>query len=272
MGGTKDSSLLPFGEAFAEAGLDVLLFDYRGFGESGGEPRQDAWPPLHREDLRAALEFARGLEGVDPSRIVLWGWSWGCSHCIYVATESPDGIAAMITVGPAVDGLATMRHLGTQIGPGALARLTAAAARDVIARARDLAPVMMPMVGPPGSFAALTTEESESGYTAIAGSTWRNEVTARVALGEWTNRAVGRADRIRCPILIQGGETDSIAPVESARKLAWEAKGFSELREYVGGHFDFLGGLAEQVLEDQLHFLRRHFAGDRAGAAVRSGG
>ena len=59
-GATKDSGLLPFAEAFAEAGLDVLLFDYRCFGESSGEPRQLAWPPRHREDYRAAIAKLRG--------------------------------------------------------------------------------------------------------------------------------------------------------------------------------------------------------------------
>ena len=69
-GGSMDSGLLPFAQAFAEAGLDVLLFDYRCFGKSTGEPRQFAWPSRHREDYRAAVEFARGLDGVDPDRIV----------------------------------------------------------------------------------------------------------------------------------------------------------------------------------------------------------
>ena len=40
LGGTVDSGLLPFAEGLAAAGLDVLAFDYRGFGRSDGEPRQ----------------------------------------------------------------------------------------------------------------------------------------------------------------------------------------------------------------------------------------
>lgn len=38
--GTKDSGLEPYAEQLAEAGLAVFAFDYRGFGESRGEPRQ----------------------------------------------------------------------------------------------------------------------------------------------------------------------------------------------------------------------------------------
>ena len=38
LAGTKDSGLRPFAEGLAAAGLDVLAFDYRGFGASGGVP------------------------------------------------------------------------------------------------------------------------------------------------------------------------------------------------------------------------------------------
>ncbi|MGH2922454.1 MAG: alpha/beta hydrolase, partial [Solirubrobacterales bacterium] len=264
MGGTKDSGLLPFGEAFAAAGLDALLFDYRGFGTSGGEPRQDAWPPKHREDLRAAVAFARGLDGVDPDRIVLWGWSWGAGHSLFVASESPEGIAAMIALTPVPDAVATMRHLQKQIGAGGLARLTAAGTRDQIARARGLPPVTIPLVGPPGSLAAFGTDESEPGYTALAGPSWRNEVCARVALGPWLNHGMGRAARVRCPILVQTGDVDTIAHPDIGPNLVWKAKGRAELREYPGGHFDLFLDDRGRVIEHQLHFLRRRLSARRA--------
>ena len=38
LAGTKDSGLAPFAETLSGAGLDVLAFDYRGFGASGGSP------------------------------------------------------------------------------------------------------------------------------------------------------------------------------------------------------------------------------------------
>ena len=265
MGGTKDSSLLPFAEAFAAAGLDALLFDYRGFGESGGEPRQLAWPPRHREDLRAAVAFARGIDGVDPGRIVLWGWSWGASHAIQVAAADPEPIAALITVTPEADGIGALRHLARQTGPLQALQLTARGLRDLAGAALGRGVELIPLVGPPGSLAALTTADSESGYKAMAGPNWRNEVAARVSIAELFNRSVRTAARLRCPILIQAGQSDTIAAPETARKLAWQAKGYAEMREYPGSHFDLLLGERERAIEHELHFLERHL---RTGAGV----
>ena len=68
--GTQDR-LFYNAERFAEAGLAALTFDYRRFGESGGEPRQLVNVEGQLEDWRAAIRSARGLEGVDPERIAL---------------------------------------------------------------------------------------------------------------------------------------------------------------------------------------------------------
>src|SRR4029450_2988208 len=115
IGAAKGSGLLPCADAFAEAGLDVLLFDYRCFGESSGEPRQLAWPPRHREDYRAAVEFARGLDGGDAGGIVLWGISWSGGHVVYVAASDPR-IAAVISQAPDVDGRKTLSRVREHAG------------------------------------------------------------------------------------------------------------------------------------------------------------
>jgi uncharacterized protein len=263
-GGTKDSGLLPFAEAFAEAGLDVLLFDYRGFGESGGEPRQYAWPPRHREDYAMAVQHARGLEGVDPERIVLWGTSWSGGHVVYVAADDPR-IAAVISQSPDLDGFETLNQIRRYGGVGQQLRLTWVGIQDALRMARDQQPLMIGTVGPPGSLAGLTTSDSEPGMLAIAGPTWRNEVTGRAVFAEWTNRAISRMDKLRCPILVQIADRDEIAPPAAARAAAWRAKGRVEVREYPCQHFDvYVGDWQERVVADQLHFLRRHL-----GAAVR---
>jgi fermentation-respiration switch protein FrsA (DUF1100 family) len=50
-------------------GLNLLAFDYRGYGESGGEPSEEG---LYR-DADAAYRYLREVRGVPPGRIVLFG-------------------------------------------------------------------------------------------------------------------------------------------------------------------------------------------------------
>ena len=261
IGGTRDSGLEPFAEAFAEAGLDVLLFDYRNFGASTGEPRQLASPPRHREDYRAAVAFARGLDGVDPERIVLWGTSWSGGHIVYVAAEDPR-IAAVISQIPDLDGPRTLGEITRYAGLGQLLRLNLESFNDVLGALRTRAPRTIPIVAEPGQVAAMASDDAEAGYLAIAGPSWRNEITARCVLGEWTNRAITRMDEVKCPILVQIADRDQVVPPRGARAAAWRAKGRVEVREYPCAHFDiYLGEWRERSIADQLHFLRRHIAG-----------
>jgi pimeloyl-ACP methyl ester carboxylesterase len=258
IGGTRDSGLLPFAEAFADAGLDVLLFDYLGFGDSSGEPRQLAWPPSHREDYRAVAEFARGLKDVDPERIVLWGTSWSGGHVVYVAARDPR-IAAVICQAPDLDGTRTLRQIARYSDWGQLARLTWEGLRDLAGAARGRPPHLIPLVAPPGQLAAMTSPDAYDGYRAIAGPNWRNEIAARAAIGENANRATAQMGAVRCPILVQVADRDSVAPPEQARAAAWRAKGRVEVREYPCAHFDvYLGEWRDRAIADQLHFLRRH--------------
>jgi alpha-beta hydrolase superfamily lysophospholipase len=63
LAGTKDSGLEPFAARLAQAGLDVLAFDNRGFGASDGSPRQRLSMQAQLEDYRAAMAAAAGLPG-----------------------------------------------------------------------------------------------------------------------------------------------------------------------------------------------------------------
>ena len=258
LGGTVDSGLLPFAERFASAGLDALAFDYRHFGASDGEPRQLLSPARQLEDYAAAIAFARSLEGVDPERIVVWGSSYSGGHVVPVAVA--DGrIAAVIAQVPNMDGRAALLTLARYAGFGQLARLTLAAMRDLGASLSGRPPVMVPLVGPPGSLGAMTTPDAEPGYRAIAGPTWRNEMTARAALTTGTYRPGLRSDRLPCPMLVQIADRDAVAPVTAAQEAAWRATGRAEVRTYPIGHFDIYAGPAfERAIADQLHFLTRH--------------
>ena len=92
-------------------GIGTLVFDYRGFGRSLGEPRQVLDIAMQRADFRAALAHARGLDRVDPHRIGLWGTSFSGGHVLAVAAEEPT-LAAVVAQVPAADGRAFIRGEG----------------------------------------------------------------------------------------------------------------------------------------------------------------
>jgi fermentation-respiration switch protein FrsA (DUF1100 family) len=66
-------------------GFDVLLFDYRGYGRSGGRPNEEG---TYR-DARAALTCLVEQPGVDPSRLFYLGESLGGAVALDLALERP---------------------------------------------------------------------------------------------------------------------------------------------------------------------------------------
>ena len=264
-GGTVDSGLMPYAERFAAAGIDALAFDYRYFGNSGGEPRQLVSVSSQLEDYAAAIDFARGLAGVDEERIAVWGTSFSGGHVVEAAVA--DGrVAAAIAQTPAMDGRAALFNVARYAGIGALNRMTLAGLRDALGALRGRPPVMVPVVGPPGSPAAMSTPDAEPGYRAITGPSWRNEVPARFALTLSFYRPGLKADRLPCPILVQVADRDGIAPPQAAQDAAWLATGRAEVRTYPLGHFDiYVGEGFERSVSDQLFFLGRHLVPAAAG-------
>jgi uncharacterized protein len=268
-GGTRDSGLLPFAEAFAAAGLDALLFDYRNFGDSTGEPRQLVDWRRHRQDYHAAVAYTRAREGVDPDRIVLWGTSYAGGHVLPVAAD--DGrVAAVVSQTPATDGLAALLQGAKYAGLGYMLRTTAMGIRDAATGLLGRRPVLIPLVAPPGTPAAMSSPDAEPGFLAVAGPTFRNEFCARALLDLARNRPVTRAADLPCPTLFQIADRDAICPSAPTEKAAWAAAGRAEVRRYRIGHFDiYVGEGRERAIADQLHFLRRHLAvREREGAAA----
>lgn len=255
--GTRDNSLLGYAQGFAAAGVDVLLFDYRGFGASGGLPRQHVSARRQREDFHAAIAEARKLAGVDAERIVLLGFSYSGGHVIAVAARDPR-VAATISVTPAMDGIPVLLQLARTTGLVHIARLSAAGLRDGIRALTGRAPHVVAVVGEPGSRAIFAREGGEHLFGAIAGPSWRNDVCARVALEVGFNRPIRFASRMACPLLVQVGTRDTIAPPAAARRAAANAGTRAELREYPVDHMDvYLGDAQRHIAADQLEFLRR---------------
>lgn len=259
LGAVKALRLSAFAERFQASGYACLVFDYRHFGESEGEPRELLSIRRQRADWRAAVAHARTLPEVDSDRVVLWGTSFGGGHAI--ATAAADhSLAAAIVQCPFTDGVASV----LQMPPKEVARLSLAGAKDRLAQLAGRKPVRVKGAARPGELGLMSDAEQVDtvlGLLEASGLTeaeYRNDVPARIAL-EIPFDAPGRkASQIECPILFCVCEADTVAPAKATLRHAAKAPR-GEIHRYPVGHFDiYVGEYFEQVVADQLAFLEAH--------------
>src|SRR6516162_3772132 len=82
--GIRSLILGDYAKFFAAAGFVALTFDYRGYGGSEGTRRRLI--PLEQiDDIRNAISYFETLPEVDPTRIGLWGTSFGGANAPYTA-------------------------------------------------------------------------------------------------------------------------------------------------------------------------------------------
>ena len=128
--GVREQRLDAYAERFAGAGLAALVFDYRHFGASSGEPRQLLDIRRQLADWAAAIAFVRSRAEIDPGRVALWGTSFSGGHVIETAARDRQ-IAAVVAQVPFADGLRNLPSLGVALA----LRLIAAGLRDQIGAA-----------------------------------------------------------------------------------------------------------------------------------------
>jgi len=261
--GTRELRLDAYAERFCDAGLAALVFDYRHFGASGGRPRQLLDIGMQQGDYRAAVAYARALDWVDSERVALFGTSFSGGHVLAVAARD-QRIAAVVSQCPFTDGLASLPTMG----PANIAKATVAGLRDQLADLVGRPARYIPAVGPPGSFAVMTTPDAQPGFEALRppDSRWENRVAARIALRVASYRPGRSAAKIACPVLFCVCDDDAVAPATATLKYA-EAAPRGEIKRYPVGHFDiYVGEAWERAVADQTEFLSRCLAGGRTSA------
>src|SRR4051794_25124602 len=117
----REQRLPAYAERFAAAGLAALVFDYRHFGASGGEPRQLLDIGKQLEDWRTAIAWARERF----ARVGLFGSSFGGGHAIAIGGE--DGaLGAVVAQCPMTGGL----QAALRLPPKTSARMAKVALQD----------------------------------------------------------------------------------------------------------------------------------------------
>jgi hypothetical protein len=246
-----------YAEVLHAAGFAVLLFDHEGFGRSGGEPGViSRW--LQLRGYQHAVAFVRSQEGVDASRIVLWGDSFSGAVSVALAAFSP-AIAALVVQVPACGTI-----FGNEDADGAQFPALAEFARSAdptTARVGDRHPVV---ALDPADVDPFLTDPSAAAwfgeYGKRPGSTWRNEarMASLRAPAPFTMSIL--APRVACPSLWVVADDDAMPGAEpDVSRDACTAAG-GELLRIDGGHFGLLrerSELFDRVGRAEVEFLRR---------------
>ena len=95
----------------ATAGINVLTFDLRGFGESGGSPFDKLTPQEHAQveaekwpgDIETAFQYLVSQQGVTRDVIGVGGASCGVNHSIQIARRHPEEVKSLVLLSGGTD-------------------------------------------------------------------------------------------------------------------------------------------------------------------------
>jgi pimeloyl-ACP methyl ester carboxylesterase len=230
-----------YAEAFQEAGIAALAYDHRGFGRSDGEPPGEINAWMQTRGYRSAVAHARGLPGIDPRRVALWGDSISAAEVMAVAALDPEIAAVVVQVPAFGDDLpaddpgdlrfaAMRRHLleGTLRGPSAGWSSMTVVSPDQVALPSALLP--------------LTAFRWFIEYGARHGADWVNRATFTQNPEAPPWESLLWAAHVDAPTLLVMSPDDEMEGAASAvTRAAYERlRGPREIVEVEGGHFGIL--------------------------------
>lgn len=258
LGATRELRLDAYATRFTEAGLAALVFDYRYWGASEGEPRGLIDLSDQLADWASAIAYARAHKELDARRVALWGTSLSGGHVIVAAANTP-GLAAVVSQNPFTDGLTSL----SSAKPFETLPLLGMAVRDQLQGWLGQPPIFVKVMGEPGERAIFASSDCSKDRRLLVpeGAQWENKVSARALLRLPLYRPITYAPRVQCPLLLCVGDRDTADSPQAAIKTG-QAAPCGEVRRYDCGHYDFyMERIFEQAVTDQCSFLVQHLAG-----------
>ncbi|GBF91668.1 alpha beta hydrolase [Raphidocelis subcapitata] len=279
LGAQKDVGLGAYGERFAKAGIAAVVFDYRTFGGSDGEPRHWVSVTRHLQDYASVLDHVQStnLGGrVDGGRVALWGVSFSGGHVMETAARlGPQRIKAIVANEPYL----RPPHPLDGHYPDArrTLRMLAAALSDALRRLLGLPPVYVRLAAPisEGALALVPLLDSDLPHFKPDGPArryqggWKNKVCARMLFGTLAYYPGRRAASISVPAFFRAGARDHLAPPDAVRAAAGKVAAETHVQVLNASHIEAHPmGLRPENLDPLLAFLHRHLAVDPAEAAA----
>mmetsp|Transcript_6822 Transcript_6822/g.15093 ORF Transcript_6822/g.15093 Transcript_6822/m.15093 type:complete len:428 (-) Transcript_6822:260-1543(-) len=277
LGGQRDFGLHTYADAFAAKGFAVVLFDYRGFGGSDGEPRNWVSPSRHLEDWEAAVEALlpggpSSSSGLSCSALSLWGTSFSGGHVIVTAAKYRAAISAVVSQVPHLSGVEASKLGMSRRGLLGGLRLLAAGLHDRLRGLVGRSPAYVRLVGRPGDLAFMLLHEEELGsyyakHPAVRIGGWKPYAPARLALDISRYSPLKSLPMVTAPLMFVSATEDSLCPHHVVRQAAKEyCNSTCELLEYAVNHFDiYKPQVLREVLDQQVGFFKLHMKGAGEG-------
>jgi pimeloyl-ACP methyl ester carboxylesterase len=263
-GVTKEPGTDRFAAQFHAAGFSVLAFDFRRWGESGGTPRQTLRVRDQLADWEAAVACAKGLPEVDPHRVA--AWSFSATGGLLLRVAATGNVAAAIAQTPLVDALASGPNVLRHETPGVVLRFPFIALTDAVRGLFRRSPLLVPLDGPQGTVAMITTPDAQdSGRALNPGGrypNWDQRIAARSVMRMFTFRPGRAARRIGVPVLVVVAEHDQSVLAKPALRVASRITDATVV-QVPGGHYAPFLEQHEAVVEAELTVLRTKLPGAR---------
>ncbi|KAJ4351219.1 uncharacterized protein N0V89_006558 [Didymosphaeria variabile] len=246
----KDAILPDLAKWFQEHGITTFLYDPKGIGRSGGEPRNDIDARNMAEHLHDAVTWFKELSLVDETKIALWGLCFG-GNVTLGAAAFDKRIAAVIAVAPMIDASGS---------PERRQPILELAMHDRAMRLEGEEPMFLPYVNEDGSIPnGLQMPADMIPQLQRLGIPIENKISVQTYYKALSWNICDIVKYISpTPTLMVTPELDVSCPVEDQLRCYKHMNEPKELDILKGkNHMDWIFGDYEYILNTQLDFLQR---------------
>ena len=242
---------LPYHRAFTDAGFGVLVIDFRGFGESEGDPTELS-PARWLEDLENAVTYLTTRDDIDGELIGTFGsGSTGGGNAVMLAAIDARVRCAVAQV-PIADGADWLRRMRREHEWFALlARIDADRRQRVLSGRSEL-------VHPREELMVKTPERLAREATDIVEDEHVQKVTLRSAEAIIAYRPIDVAGSARA-LMVIGVENDPVTPTDHCTALYERAPHPKKLiMQRHTSHYGAYEQYAPEVIPEMVAWFTRH--------------
>jgi dipeptidyl aminopeptidase/acylaminoacyl peptidase len=244
---------------FTDGGFGVLCIDYRGFGESEGEPGIVS-PTRQLEDLVNAVTYLTTRDDVEPEAIGAYatGGTGGGNVVLLAAVD--ERVRAVISQVPVADGRDWLHRMRTE---SEWIDFLAALEED---RRERVVTGKSRMVHPREEIMVPTPERRRVGFKADVDDRIPPSVPLSMVDPLLTYRPVDAARGLLTPLMVVAVDNDATTPTDHAVAIYEAAGGPKKLvLQRHTGHYTAYAQYADVVIPEMVAWFREHV---RAPGAV----